>query len=149
MQAELACAPVGEEVSQRVAHGVKGDLVPGNLGLCEKPGLHGLVAGIEAESHRQGMQLLLSDTRDDEEREERVVANLLAHHVGGMLIAVACLGVSRYVLQLDSPLADNIAANVTPTATSSAKGNKRIGCHSFASASTACSTVGADGTARG
>lgn len=46
-----------------------------------------LVAGIEAESHRQGMQLLLSDTRDDEEREERVVANLLAHHVGGMLIA--------------------------------------------------------------
>lgn len=32
-------------------------------------------------------------------------------NVGGMLIAVACLGVSRYVLQLDSPLADNIAAN--------------------------------------
>lgn len=46
-----------------------------------------LVAGIEAESHRQGMQLLLSDTRDDEEREERVVANLLAHHVRGLLIA--------------------------------------------------------------
>ncbi|NKX93706.1 GtrA family protein [Sanguibacter hominis ATCC BAA-789] len=32
-------------------------------------------------------------------------------NVGGMLIAVACLGVSRYVLRLDSPLADNIAAN--------------------------------------
>ncbi len=46
-----------------------------------------LVAGIEEESRRQGMQLLLADTRDDEEREERAVANLLAHHVGGMLIA--------------------------------------------------------------
>lgn len=46
-----------------------------------------LVAGIEAESHRQGMQLLLSDTRDNGDREQRVVANLLAHHVGGMLIA--------------------------------------------------------------
>ena len=46
-----------------------------------------LVAGIEEESRRQGMQLLLSDTRDDEDREERVVANLLAHHVGGMIIA--------------------------------------------------------------
>lgn len=46
-----------------------------------------LVAGIETESHRQGMQLLLSDTRDDGDREQRVVANLLAHHVGGMLIA--------------------------------------------------------------
>jgi len=32
-------------------------------------------------------------------------------NVGGMLIAVACLGVSRYVLRLDSPLADNVAAN--------------------------------------
>ena len=46
-----------------------------------------LVAGIEEESLRQGMQLLLSDTRDDPEREERVIANLLAHHVGGMIIA--------------------------------------------------------------
>lgn len=31
---------------------------------------------------------------------------------GGMLIAVACLWFSHYVLQLTSPLADNIAANV-------------------------------------
>lgn len=46
-----------------------------------------LVAGIEEECLRQGMQLLLADTREDEEREERAVANLLAHHVGGMLIA--------------------------------------------------------------
>lgn len=48
-----------------------------------------LVAGIEEEAQRQGMQLLLSDTRDDPEREERVVANLLAHHVGGLIIAPA------------------------------------------------------------
>lgn len=46
-----------------------------------------LVAGIEEEALRQGMQLLLSDTRDDADREEKVIANLLAHHVGGMLIA--------------------------------------------------------------
>lgn len=46
-----------------------------------------LVAGIEEESRRQGMQLLLADSRDDADREERAVANLLAHHVGGMLIA--------------------------------------------------------------
>ncbi|GAB96867.1 LacI family transcriptional regulator [Kineosphaera limosa] len=46
-----------------------------------------LVAGIEEECLRQGMQLLLADTRDDEDREERAVANLLAHHVGGMLVA--------------------------------------------------------------
>ena len=31
---------------------------------------------------------------------------------GGMLFAVACLWFSHYVLQLTSPLADNIAANV-------------------------------------
>lgn len=46
-----------------------------------------LVAGIEEEALRQGMQLLLSDTRDDGDREEKVIANLLAHHVGGLLIA--------------------------------------------------------------
>lgn len=46
-----------------------------------------LVAGIEEESHRQGMQLLLSDSRDDGGREERAVANLLAHHVRGLIIS--------------------------------------------------------------
>lgn len=34
-----------------------------------------------------------------------------AVNVVGMLIAVACLAVSHYVLELTSPLADNIAAN--------------------------------------
>ena len=29
-----------------------------------------------------------------------------------MLIAVACLGVSHYVLDLTSPLADNVSANI-------------------------------------
>ncbi len=33
-------------------------------------------------------------------------------NVGGMAIAVACLGFSHYVLGLTSPLADNISANV-------------------------------------
>lgn len=33
-------------------------------------------------------------------------------NLGGMGIAVACLAVSRYVLGLTSPLADNVAANV-------------------------------------
>lgn len=33
-------------------------------------------------------------------------------NVGGLLLALVPLGVSRYLLGLDSPLADNIAANV-------------------------------------
>lgn len=33
-------------------------------------------------------------------------------NVGGLLIALACLGFSHYVLRLTSPLADNISANV-------------------------------------
>ena len=33
-------------------------------------------------------------------------------NLGGMVIAVGCLAVSRYLLGLTSPLADNIAANV-------------------------------------
>lgn len=45
-----------------------------------------LVAGIEEEALRHGMQLLFADTRDDPEREGRVVASLLAHHVTGMII---------------------------------------------------------------
>lgn len=45
-----------------------------------------LVAGIEEEAQRHGMQLLFADTRDDSEREGRVVANLLAHHVAGVII---------------------------------------------------------------
>ncbi len=46
-----------------------------------------LIAGIEEESLRQGMQLLLCDTRDDPEREERVIANLMAHHISGLILA--------------------------------------------------------------
>lgn len=33
-------------------------------------------------------------------------------NIGGMLVALACLGFSRYVLDLRSALADNISANV-------------------------------------
>lgn len=43
-------------------------------------------------------------------RRELVVFAVV--NVGGMLVAVACLAFSHYVLGLRSPLADNIAANV-------------------------------------
>lgn len=43
-------------------------------------------------------------------RRELVVFAVV--NVGGMLVAVACLAFSHYVLGLTSPLADNIAANV-------------------------------------
>lgn len=33
-------------------------------------------------------------------------------NVGGLLIALGCLGISRFVLHFDSQLADNIAANI-------------------------------------
>lgn len=36
----------------------------------------------------------------------------LVMNVAGMSIALVCLGISHYVLRLDSPLADNISANV-------------------------------------
>ncbi|WP_372595058.1 GtrA family protein [Actinotalea sp.] len=42
----------------------------------------------------------------------REFAGFAVVNVGGMLIAVACLWFSHYVLGLRSPLADNISANV-------------------------------------
>ena len=36
----------------------------------------------------------------------------VAVNIGGMLIALGCLGFSRYVLDLRTPFADNISANV-------------------------------------
>jgi putative flippase GtrA len=47
-------------------------------------------------------------------RRRPVVSELVGFvlvNLGGMAIAVACLAVSRYVLGLTSPLADNVAAN--------------------------------------
>nr|WP_156968406.1 GtrA family protein [Cellulomonas bogoriensis] len=41
----------------------------------------------------------------------REAVTFVAVNLVGMTIAVACLAVSRYILGLDSPLADNIAAN--------------------------------------
>ena len=35
----------------------------------------------------------------------------MVFNVAGMVIALACLGLSHYVLDLRSPLADNISAN--------------------------------------
>ncbi|WP_265521794.1 GtrA family protein [Oerskovia flava] len=42
----------------------------------------------------------------------RELAGFVVVNLGGMLIAVACLAVSTYVLGLTSPLAMNISANV-------------------------------------
>lgn len=42
----------------------------------------------------------------------REFVQFLLANIGGMLIALACLAVSRYILDLRSPLADNISANV-------------------------------------
>jgi putative flippase GtrA len=41
----------------------------------------------------------------------RELVGFLVVNVGGMLVAVACLAVSHYVLGFTSPLADNVAAN--------------------------------------
>ena len=74
-------------------------------------------------------------------------------HFASKVLPVPAAGASKPVAgqvgRAGRKHAANMAARVTPTATSSAKGNKRIGCHSLASASKACSTVGADGTASG
>ncbi|EYR62516.1 polysaccharide synthesis protein GtrA [Actinotalea ferrariae CF5-4] len=51
-----------------------------------------------------------STRRTASPRRELVVFGVV--NVGGMLVAVACLAFSHYVLGLTSPLADNIAANV-------------------------------------
>lgn len=42
----------------------------------------------------------------------RELALFAVMNIAGMAIALACLGISHYVLGLDSPLADNVSANV-------------------------------------
>ncbi|GAA1989067.1 GtrA family protein [Isoptericola halotolerans] len=44
-------------------------------------------------------------------RRTRELLEFAAVNVGGLAISAGCLAVSRYVLGLDSPLADNVAAN--------------------------------------
>lgn len=44
-------------------------------------------------------------------RRGRELLEFAAVNVGGLAISAGCLAVSRYVLGLDSPLADNVAAN--------------------------------------
>jgi len=46
-----------------------------------------LFAGIEGEARRQHFSVLVSDTSDDPRREREVVANLIAHHVRGVLVS--------------------------------------------------------------
>lgn len=50
------------------------------------------------------------DNRTD--KRGREFALFVAVNIGGMLIALGCLGVSRYALGLKTQLADNISANV-------------------------------------
>ncbi|MEP7762965.1 GtrA family protein [Sanguibacter sp. 25GB23B1] len=52
-------------------------------------------------------------TFSDRRTETRVreLMGFAVVNIGGMAIAVACLGISHYVLDLRSPLADNISAN--------------------------------------
>lgn len=45
------------------------------------------------------------------ETRARELLGFAVVNIGGMAIAVACLGISHYVLDLRSPLADNISAN--------------------------------------
>lgn len=42
----------------------------------------------------------------------RELGQFVLVNIGGMLVALTCLGFSHYVLGLTSPLADNISANV-------------------------------------
>ncbi|MGW3811067.1 LacI family DNA-binding transcriptional regulator [Micromonospora sp. NPDC005113] len=48
-----------------------------------------LIEGIDREATRAGLNLLMVDTRDDARHEASVVANLLAHHVEGLVMAPA------------------------------------------------------------
>ena len=50
------------------------------------------------------------DQRTDNRRREFVL--FVAVNIGGMLIALGCLGFSRYVLDMKTQFADNISANV-------------------------------------
>lgn len=45
-----------------------------------------LVAGFQEEARRWSLQLLIADTAEDPVHEERAVANLLAHHIAGLVI---------------------------------------------------------------
>lgn len=48
-----------------------------------------LVAGFQEEARRWNLQLLVADTAEDSVHEERAVANLLAHHIAGLVISPA------------------------------------------------------------
>ncbi|RYV49828.1 GtrA family protein [Pengzhenrongella frigida] len=51
-----------------------------------------------------------ADRRTDDRRRELVTFTLV--NAGGLAVAVSCLAFSHYVLNLTSPVADNISANV-------------------------------------
>ncbi len=107
-----------------------------------------LFAGIEGEARRQKFAVLVSDTSDDPERERAAVANLVAHHVRGMLISptagwtsgaakvirehrLACVLVDRLQrAQFDQVGVENERATVTLVEHLLTKGHRRIACMS-------------------
>ncbi|MEV5963487.1 LacI family DNA-binding transcriptional regulator [Kribbella sp. NPDC051952] len=48
-----------------------------------------LIQGIDGEATRAGLNLIMVDTRDDARHEAVAIANLLAHHIEGLVIAPA------------------------------------------------------------
>ena len=48
-----------------------------------------LIQGIDGEATRAGLNLIIVDTRDNARHEAAAVANLLAHHIEGLVIAPA------------------------------------------------------------
>lgn len=48
-----------------------------------------LIQGIDGEATRAGLNLIIVDTRDDARHEAAAIANLLAHHIEGLVIAPA------------------------------------------------------------
>ncbi len=72
-----------------------------------------LFAGIEGEARRQRFSVFVSDTSDEPEREREVIANLIAHHVRGVLVSPTAgwaRGASRVVRdhQLPCVLVDRL-----------------------------------------
>lgn len=59
------------------------------LTAASNPYWSALVVGIDREASRSGLNLMTVDTRDRPRHEAHVVANLLAHHIEGLVIAPA------------------------------------------------------------
>ncbi|MDO5627912.1 MAG: LacI family DNA-binding transcriptional regulator [Mobilicoccus sp.] len=105
-----------------------------------------LLAGIEGEAQRQGLSVLVSDTAENPERERAVVANLVAHHCRGLLLApssgwsrgaakvirehqLPCVLVDRlHDDPVDQVGVENERSSATLVEHLAAKGHRRVGC---------------------